>query len=302
MVKPSVKPNITKSAQQTQQRSFHTTSRGSRLRSFSFVHFNNSAQNSPKPGRQRSFSISKAASSFPANNLLFYSPNKPLLHHQVTPLSSPRPWTTVTVQHGNRSSLVNKKRQTRENLKRKVADLGSKSSKYPSSFHHRHKTNSEVQPKTNHVRFSEDLTESRPKKSPSPDDRNSVKIPHSGADSQPKWISSLSNDSVKFEEKSKTAALNNEDSNGDVSLDVTPSSGKNTGTKESDQTNELTPQLSLDRLRLRDRNSRTRTIDFLSTDQLIVRESIEKVQKWLRTLPKHFDAIHHVSSPAQQDY
>ncbi|CAK8674739.1 unnamed protein product [Clavelina lepadiformis] len=41
---------------------------------------------------------------------------------------------------------------------------------------------------------------------------------------------------------------------------------------------------------------------FLSSDQLVIRESVEKVQRWMKGLPKHFDPIHHVLPPVQQDY
>ena len=40
----------------------------------------------------------------------------------------------------------------------------------------------------------------------------------------------------------------------------------------------------------------------LSPEQLVIRDSIEKVRRWMKTLPKHFDAIQQVLPPAQQDY
>ena len=40
----------------------------------------------------------------------------------------------------------------------------------------------------------------------------------------------------------------------------------------------------------------------LSPEQIVMRDSVDKVRRWIETLPKHFDAIQQVSSPTQQDY
>ena len=45
-----------------------------------------------------------------------------------------------------------------------------------------------------------------------------------------------------------------------------------------------------------------RNVDFLTSEQLLTRESIEKVQKWLKTLPKHFDRIEEVLPAVTRDY
>ena len=40
----------------------------------------------------------------------------------------------------------------------------------------------------------------------------------------------------------------------------------------------------------------------LSPEQLVIRDSVEKVRRWMKSLPKHFDAIQQVLPPTQQDY
>jgi len=47
-------------------------------------------------------------------------------------------------------------------------------------------------------------------------------------------------------------------------------------------------------------NARNNTL--LTPEQLVIRESVEKVQRWIKTLPRHFDTIHHVLPPVRQDY
>lgn len=40
----------------------------------------------------------------------------------------------------------------------------------------------------------------------------------------------------------------------------------------------------------------------LTPEQLLMRKSVEKVQRWIKTLPSHFNAICPVLPPVQQDY
>lgn len=39
-----------------------------------------------------------------------------------------------------------------------------------------------------------------------------------------------------------------------------------------------------------------------SPEEIIMRKSVEKVKRWIEKLPIHFQAIHHVLPPVQQDY
>ena len=61
-------------------------------------------------------------------------------------------------------------------------------------------------------------------------------------------------------------------------------------------------QSGLKELKHRKENFGARNVDFLTAEQLVARESIEKVQKWLKTLPRHFDTIQEVLPAVRRDY
>lgn len=61
----------------------------------------------------------------------------------------------------------------------------------------------------------------------------------------------------------------------------------------SSLSNDTTGHVTLDSVKLK---------SLLSSDQLVMRDSVEKVQKWMESLPPHFDTIYHVLPPAKRDY
>ena len=69
----------------------------------------------------------------------------------------------------------------------------------------------------------------------------------------------------------------------------TTSGGKDVPSSLSNDTGHVT----LDSVKLR---------NLLSSDQLVMRDSVEKVQKWMESLPPHFDTIYHVLPPTKRDY
>ena len=214
-----------------------------------------------------------------------------------------RPWTVAKQGLGKRFSTA----ISDLHIQRKGKILSTNHVK-PSNESHRPTSQAggkptSTRPKTAHVRFSEVITEQK-----------SVDLSHSTAKktsvhqttekSKPNWISELpdENPKVKNEDASSTSKSDQNDVYATDETTNKTSENLHASSKESNPSNDSTPKLSLDQLRLRDQQEQSRTVDFLSTDQLLMRESIEKVQKWLRTLPKHFDSIYHISTPAQQDY
>ena len=298
-VKYPAKPVVSKSFV---QRRYRAPSRDGRLRSLSFAHFDVTALNNLKTGRGRSSITSKPVTGVLTNKQLFPSPNKTLFNYKDAPLSSARPWTSV--KPDSYFYAKNRIKQSRRELAKANNKLGSIScqddAQHSQIIPQRRKKQS-VRPKTNHVRFREIISDEKMDKLPNIINSEAVEAQNLTESNLLKRTSSLSHDDVKAHQ-SNTETLKNNGTDADASFEMSSLAKANSDPKKLEQTDEPTGRLSLDQLRLRDRNYRTRTTDFLSTDQLIIRESVEKVLKWLRTLPKHFDAIHHVSTPAQQDY
>ena len=139
------------------------------------------------------------------------------------------------------------------------------------------------------VRFSEDVFDISSAIKSSDTTRPNVSAPM-----KKKWISKLSESDLKNDNQHSCTTETSKTSDKPFPVQQSCRCPKATECVKS------TTESNLENFRESDNTNRT--TDFLSSDQLAMRESIEKVQRWMKSLPRHFDSIHHVSSPVQQDY
>nr|XP_002119848.1 uncharacterized protein LOC100177526 [Ciona intestinalis] len=128
--------------------------------------------------------------------------------------------------------------------------------------------------------------------------RHVIKEPVNGTDTQvttiPAHISDLNKSSTKVSGQDNNSTSNQ--------LHTSLPSKQNIGGKFSYLRFNKPPINSLAHSAANYRDPATSKASLLSTEQLVIRESVEKVQRWMRTLPKHFHTIHHVLPPVQYDY